>query len=368
MFFGREGAGVLIMAKDTGRVLALKRSDNVQQPRTWGVPGGRMEEGENPYEAAMREVQEEIDYQGEISDAYPLKTFEAADGKFKFNNWMVVVPEEFVPKLDHETENFQWVLPDEWPEPRHFGMKTILDDPESRNVVQEISHSAINPDAAQVRAGKTHPPVLYHLIHGDIRGDTLNPSQANPQDPCPYVYATSNLREALPYMTPNGTRIVNAQIPGSEDILTIIPDRENFMKTGKMQGLLLRFQGDGFKQKIVDGEPTTQWVSENPVPIRKDEAFAEMKNIEDAMFFGLHVLFTPGPIYGDGNEESFRKIEEITSHPSFPHNLPDEIRKGNLVYENANAAYADKGIKPSPFFEAKDDERRRTPSTPFTHS
>ena len=57
-FFGKEAAGVYILARDTGRILALKRSADVQQSHTWGIPGGKMEKGETPEQgAAQREVE-----------------------------------------------------------------------------------------------------------------------------------------------------------------------------------------------------------------------------------------------------------------------------------------------------------------------
>ncbi|HGN0182781.1 TPA: dihydroneopterin triphosphate diphosphatase [Proteus mirabilis] len=48
---------VVIYAKQTKRVLMLKRRDD---PDFWQSVTGSLEEGETPYQAALREVQEEV--------------------------------------------------------------------------------------------------------------------------------------------------------------------------------------------------------------------------------------------------------------------------------------------------------------------
>ncbi|MCK4944880.1 MAG: NUDIX hydrolase [Alphaproteobacteria bacterium] len=135
--WGREGAGVYILARDTGRILALKRSANVRSPRTWGIPGGKMEDGETPEQTAVREVFEEIRYRSKVFDLRPLVQFKTEDGVFKFNNFLVVVDKEFVPGLDHETETFKWVNGlEDWPEPSHHGVRFLRRDTNSQTVIK----------------------------------------------------------------------------------------------------------------------------------------------------------------------------------------------------------------------------------------
>ena len=43
-----------------GRILILLRHPEKFQGSTWGVPGGKIEPGENPAKAVMREVEEEV--------------------------------------------------------------------------------------------------------------------------------------------------------------------------------------------------------------------------------------------------------------------------------------------------------------------
>ena len=43
-----------------GKVLFLKRNPNKPQGNTWGIPGGKLEAGETPHGAVVREVFEEV--------------------------------------------------------------------------------------------------------------------------------------------------------------------------------------------------------------------------------------------------------------------------------------------------------------------
>jgi mutator protein MutT len=56
--FTMEGAGCCIIVD--GKVLLLQRSSHHKiQPGTWGIPAGKLEMGETPAQAAVRELQEE---------------------------------------------------------------------------------------------------------------------------------------------------------------------------------------------------------------------------------------------------------------------------------------------------------------------
>lgn len=59
---GLEAAGIAVRAGDTGRILMLQRAitgEDDPAQGTWEFPGGRMEPGEDPFDAAKREWQEE---------------------------------------------------------------------------------------------------------------------------------------------------------------------------------------------------------------------------------------------------------------------------------------------------------------------
>lgn len=55
----RETAAIVVLNSE-GKALVLKRGDDAEwEPNKWNLPGGGIEEGETPKEAAIRECQEE---------------------------------------------------------------------------------------------------------------------------------------------------------------------------------------------------------------------------------------------------------------------------------------------------------------------
>lgn len=123
-FWGNRGAGILLIAKDTGRLLLTLRSKYVNEPGTWGIPGGKIDsESESPKSAASREASEELGYSGPIY-MVPAHVFKA--GNFKYHNFIGVVPSEFKPSLNWESEAANWFKLDDLPSPLHFGLQSLL--------------------------------------------------------------------------------------------------------------------------------------------------------------------------------------------------------------------------------------------------
>lgn len=94
-------AGILFV--HDGKVLLLKRSaDSAAAPRTWGFPGGGIEAGETPEQAARRELQEEcgLSYNGPLT---PLWT--TADG---FKCFGALADDAWTPKLNAEHTAYKW--------------------------------------------------------------------------------------------------------------------------------------------------------------------------------------------------------------------------------------------------------------------
>ena len=56
---GLGAAGCIFISKDTGRILLAHRSGRVLEPHTWGTWGGKVDEGESPTQAVVREIEEE---------------------------------------------------------------------------------------------------------------------------------------------------------------------------------------------------------------------------------------------------------------------------------------------------------------------
>ena len=136
-FWGKRAAGCLFFAQDTKRFLFAHRSKDVESPHTWGTWGGAIDEGENPAEAAAREVQEEAGYKG-LVNFIPLYVFSHSSG-FKYYNFLAVIPKEFTPSMDWETQNFRWVQYGKWPTPLQDGCKELLNDPATKQKLEAIN-------------------------------------------------------------------------------------------------------------------------------------------------------------------------------------------------------------------------------------
>jgi len=121
-FWGNAGAGGVFYSKETKKFLLAYRSKYVNEPHTWGVWGGAIDENETPVEAMKREVREETGYTG----AYKLvPSFVYKKGNFKYYNYVIVVDKEFKPRLDWEAEKYGWFSIDDFPTPLHFGLKAL---------------------------------------------------------------------------------------------------------------------------------------------------------------------------------------------------------------------------------------------------
>ena len=173
-----------------------------------------------------------------------------------------------------------------------------------------------------------------------MEGDTIRPNKANDLDRERYVYATPNLSEALPYLAKNGTRVVNVALPDSQDFITILPDREEFLKNKKFGGTVYQFSAEGFEQHPRKG---SQWVSREGVKVSAENVFDRITSMEGAMQHGLHILFTTKPF----TPENYAFMDSITKAPDFPNNLPRLVADGTLIYENAV-----RGVNLSPFLAA----------------
>lgn len=123
-FWGVRGAGCLIRAEASGRLLVGLRSEEVNEPLTWGTWGGAVDPGENPETAVRREVAEETGYEGALRLSH-LHTYRHVSG-FVYDTFLAEVPFEFDPVLGWETNEARWIKPGHWPRPLHFGLESVL--------------------------------------------------------------------------------------------------------------------------------------------------------------------------------------------------------------------------------------------------
>lgn len=129
-----EAAGCLAMAESTGRLLLPFRSGDVQQPHTWGTWGGSCDQYESPTATAIREFREETGYLDKISLMVPLYVFKRDN--FRYYNFLIMVPQEFEPQLNWETERAAWIEYGDWPQPMHPGLRALTLDSKSASQIQ----------------------------------------------------------------------------------------------------------------------------------------------------------------------------------------------------------------------------------------
>jgi 8-oxo-dGTP pyrophosphatase MutT (NUDIX family) len=136
-YWGVAGAGVLAMARDTGRFLVQLRSPLVMEPGTWNVVGGALEiedyDGsvEDPEGGAYREFFEETGYDG-LLQLEPLWLYYDPEQDFEYHTFLGVMPHEFRPHQTWESSGWAWLDFNELVnlEPKHYGLAELLSHPE----------------------------------------------------------------------------------------------------------------------------------------------------------------------------------------------------------------------------------------------
>ena len=103
-----EAAGILL--KSGNSILLIKRSADSDMPGTWCFPGGKIEEGETPLDAAIRETQEEIGF--DANSAEPIKRkiwIRSQLNDVDFTTFIQLVPEKFPVTLNDEHTKAKWI-------------------------------------------------------------------------------------------------------------------------------------------------------------------------------------------------------------------------------------------------------------------
>lgn len=121
-----KAAGALILAKDTGRVMLNLRSRFTSHTGTWSFWGGMVEGDEQITEGLSREIFEEMGDIPNILEVLPLDIYHSADGNFQYYTMLIVVGQEFIPRLNRESDGYSWCRIGKWPKPLHTGAKKLL--------------------------------------------------------------------------------------------------------------------------------------------------------------------------------------------------------------------------------------------------
>lgn len=148
-YWGSEGAGAILYSTVEKKFLFGMRSDDVMEPGTLGVFGGRIEDGDSVRETLENEIMEETGYFYPPARVIPLKVYE--DGDFRYHNHIAVIDQAFEPVSNWEHDKLMWMSLQEvmamMPDERHFGLNEILSDPESLKRLQMVeSHKSVESD------------------------------------------------------------------------------------------------------------------------------------------------------------------------------------------------------------------------------
>ena len=119
-----QSVGVLFYAADTNRHLFLLRNDRAGP--SWGLPGGKVEDGETLRAALSRECREEINFWTHDIRLFPLEQYTNNSGRFVYHTFYSIIPYEFMPRLNDEHIGYSWVNHDHYPMPLHRGLFNTL--------------------------------------------------------------------------------------------------------------------------------------------------------------------------------------------------------------------------------------------------
>ncbi len=127
--------GVLAIILKDGRILVNKRTENCEwEPDVWSIPCGKVEKDENPEEAVVRELKEELGVEVRVVKKVSERTYFLRGRNAEWTVYEFVPPdrlsENFFPELRKVVEDF---LQKSTPS---FGMKnlpvTLLRDRQNR--------------------------------------------------------------------------------------------------------------------------------------------------------------------------------------------------------------------------------------------
>jgi ADP-ribose pyrophosphatase YjhB (NUDIX family) len=122
----KAGSGCLIWSLEGDQFLLIRRSEYVPVSNTWSLPGGRVDPGETPRDAARRETYEEIGFD---IGRRPLKLIyknETHAPRFRFFTYACIVDKMFEPTLNWESSDYLWCDISNLPENLHWGVEQMV--------------------------------------------------------------------------------------------------------------------------------------------------------------------------------------------------------------------------------------------------
>ena len=127
--YGRYGAAGLVLVDGAGQLLLTHRSEYVHFPGTWSFPGGALDEGETPADAALRELDEEVGVpSAAVTVVSAVVGMDHEDWRYTYVLGTLNPQWTEVPLTPNwETQEAKWVAPDHLDTlPLHPGLATDL--------------------------------------------------------------------------------------------------------------------------------------------------------------------------------------------------------------------------------------------------
>ena len=135
-----NAVGILFYSVKTKRYLYLMRND-AKHLGTWGLPGGKIEDGETIMDAIVRECKEELGQFPPCIKLIPLEKFTTPDEKFVYHTFFCSVRDEFCPVLNDEHIGWAWIASGFWPKPMHPGLWNTINFDVIQDKIKVIEQS-----------------------------------------------------------------------------------------------------------------------------------------------------------------------------------------------------------------------------------
>lgn len=115
----QPGAWAVIYCSQTGKFLLGKRSSKVNKGGAWNLFGGRVDSGERPKAALVRELGEEAGLSLKLRQLSKLDTVTLRQRSGRtvrdMHYYVVLANREFAPRLNREHSEFRWFKPKQLP-------------------------------------------------------------------------------------------------------------------------------------------------------------------------------------------------------------------------------------------------------------
>jgi 8-oxo-dGTP pyrophosphatase MutT (NUDIX family) len=137
-----SAAGIIFV--HDGQFLLIMRARDVVSPSVWCGAGGKIEPGETPEQAAIRESEEEIGFPSDLPmELIPLYVFNS--DSLVFHNYIGWLKgDRFDPKLNWESDGWAWFTMENLPQNGlHFGFQAILSDPMAASLLNRTIEGSV---------------------------------------------------------------------------------------------------------------------------------------------------------------------------------------------------------------------------------